>query len=217
MFQCGKAPPGWHFGVHAVARRHRKRGERGDSETEGSRGRSRERRGSKGKAKRSQQPAFEDQPIKTTHPASSNTNCRSRARKTRRIVFPTNAALLWLLPINVNPWERGKPFYQQVWTTHPLPGQLPSKTQRFPRPHRSPDGVVSHTGPGPWSSIKAGDNGLCKHKESEEVVPSLGGQLVPMERHTLSPPLHPPGQARKAYKSLHLPAVKGNALLVHPC
>ena len=34
--------------------------------------------------------------------------------KTRRIVFPTNAALLWLLPINVNPWERGKPFYQQV-------------------------------------------------------------------------------------------------------
>ena len=77
------------------------------------------------------------------------------------------------------PWERCKPFCQQVRKDRPLPGQPPSKSQRFSMPRAISNRVVSHTGPGLWSSIKRGCSRHCQHKETEAIVPSLGSQLPP--------------------------------------
>ena len=102
-----------------------------------------------------------------------------QGHKTQMIVFPTNAAPIGHPQKLSCPRERGKPFCQQAGKDRPLPGHMPSKTQRFPEPNNLLDRDVPHTGPGPWSPIKKGCQGPYKHKESEAFIHSLGSQLAP--------------------------------------
>ena len=133
--------------------------------------------------------------------SSGFSKCHSRVNKTQQTDrVPDQCDPGWLLSVSPQPWERGKPFCQQVGKDRPLLGQPPFETQRLPELRILLNRVVSHTGPGPWSSIKKKGNRNWKHKETKEVLPSLGSQPPPRSV-ALSP--HPPRLPRFRTPSTH--------------